>query len=130
MKYKMNFVNRVDVKETGITFVSAELATAIRGKDLFSGDYLLENFFFSVLYTWFRSKYPYVDDASAAYYLRTVLQSVGSQAIADVATRLVMAESGKPKAKEIIVEGLVKYIAVMVGDSLAHSMLETSHMIA
>lgn len=126
----MNFVNRVDVKEASITFVSAELAMAVRGKDLFGGDILLENFFYSSLYTWFRSKYPYLDDQSAAYYLRTVLQSIGSQAIADVATRLLMAESGKPRAREIVVEGLVKYIAVMIGDSLAHSMMETSHLIA
>lgn len=125
----MNFVNRVDVKETAITFVSAELAIAIRGKEIFGGDILLENFFYSTLYTWFRSKYPYLDDQSAAYYLKTVLQSVGSQAIADVATRLLMNESGKPRAKEIFVEGLVKYIAVMIGDSLAHNMMETPHLI-
>jgi len=123
----MNFVSRIDVKETGITFVSAELAVAIRGKEIFSGDVLLENFFFSVMYTWFRTKYPYLDDQSSTYYFRTILQSIGSQAIADVATRMLMAESGKPRAKEIIVEGLVKYVAVMIGDSLAHSMMETSH---
>jgi len=124
-----NFFNRVDLKEGVITFVSAEAASSLRNDDAMDTETVVNNLAYAALYTFFRNKYNMPNDESTMYYLKCIGQSVISEGLAEMASKAIGENKEKIKAKKVIVDGLVKYIAVMVGDNIGHSLLDTAHVV-
>jgi len=114
----MKILDAIDIKEIATIFASVEVGSAMQKEDPMSAPIVMENAIYTLVYAFLKKKNLMVNGETGRYYTMAIIQSIIAAGGAQFLTKLSGEENGGLKFKEIIKDGLIKYVEVILGTAV------------